>query len=1326
MNEEEHGSRWMGRLRTVAAALAAFVVLSAQAATSNLVLNPGFESGSSGWTMSSTGNYVVIYTDGAHAHSGNGYAWIGGDASSTDTISQDVTIASDVQQAYVQFWYEIATQETSTTAADTMQVTVTDLSSGATSTLASFSNLNATTGWAQSGQLDVTPYRGRTVRLSFSGTSNTSLNTNFFIDDVSLVAVASSVSNPVRPFLGSGYHRTCAIDRNGAPYCWGDTESGALGDGRSISYTNPQQVNGLTSGVAVLASSPSSYHTCAVTAAGQALCWGENGDGQLGNGTIAPSTVPTAVQGLGSGVASIATGAYHTCALTVAGGVLCWGDNFYGQLGNGTASAGSSVPVQVAGLGSGIRALALGAQHTCALTTSGGVMCWGDNVDGQLGNGTTTASAMPVMVSGLSSGVAAITAGFYHTCALKTSGGVACWGRNGSGQLGDGSSSGSSTPQPVSGLSGIAQIAAGGYHTCAISGSGALFCWGFNNDGELGNGTTASSTVPVAVSGLGSGVRSISLGWAHSCAFLNAGGVECWGYNGAGQFGNGTQTGSSTPTPATSLTASIVAIVAGDLSTCAVTTQGGALCWGSNQFFQLGLGQSIGVASPTPVTNISSGASTIGSGSAHTCALMQAGEVYCWGSDVQGQLGNGKISASSSYPVQVALSASATALAVGHDSNCAITAATGAVCWGANTNGGLGDGTTIDRSSPVAVSGLASGVAAIGAGSLHACALTVTGSVYCWGYNASGQLGNGNTTDHYTPSPVAGLSGIAAIAVGGWHNCALTSTGGVLCWGDNGQGRLGDGTTSDRSTPTQVAGLASGVVQITAGWYHTCALTSAGAVLCWGYNYYGQLGDGSTTNSAAPVRVAGLPSGVVAISAGTDHTCALTNVGTLYCWGYNSTGGLGDSTFADRTQPTVAVHAGGTGSLATNDWFLDLDPGISKTIPADKIPVFLVNASGNAATALVSTTASVSFRASDVGNPIYVFGYVPASLVKGARLRKDDNTCVLAQLSSSGVPQAVSSSSLQGYVSNVTTTQGQAITVLNNVMASNVAGATFCVGTAAAGGDAVGAGNSRCVATVPPASSTDPICLPPGAVVNSPGALSGLWWNSGESGWGIHFTQRRNVVFAAWYTYDASGNPKWYVASDCAMPAQNATSGTCSGTLYEVNGPTFFGTAFNPSLVNVVAAGSLSVNFADANNASMSYTVGGQSRTVAITRQPISSGAAPPAVDYTDLWWNPNESGWGLAIAQQYNVMFLAWYVYDNLGRPMWYVASDCAVSGSGCTGALYRTTGPALGPSFDPSRVSVFAVGSVTLSFTDPNNGTLTYTVDGVSGSKAITRQLF
>jgi len=244
---------------------------------------------------------------------------------------------------------------------------------------------------------------------------------------------------------------------------------------------------------------------------------------------------------------------------------------------------------------------------------------------------------------------------------------------------------------------------------------------------------------------------------------------------------------------------------------------------------------------------------------------------------------------------------------------------------------------------------------------------------------------------------------------------------------------------------------------------------------------------------------------------------------------------------------------------------------------------------------------------------------------------------------------------------------------------------------------------------------------------NTPGALSGLWYNAAESGWGVYFTQRRNILFAAWYAYDGAGNPKWYV-STCNMPTgTTGTSGTCNGAMYEESGPAFFGVPFNSQAAVPLQNGNLQVTFQDADHASMTYTgVAGQTRTVAIVRQPLAAGTTPPPINYTDMWWvGPTESGWGMAITQQFSTVFLAWYVYDSQGKPTWYVTT-CTLNGTTCTGDVLRTTGPAFGPTFNSSQVRVFTAGTITVNFTDANNATLNYTVNGVGGSKTITRQLF
>ena len=620
---------------------------------------------------------------------------------------------------------------------------------------------------------------------------------------------------------------------------------------------------------------------------------------------------PVDVSGLTSGVMAIAAGNTHTCALTSGGGVKCWGDNFNGQLGDGTTTW-RWTPVDVSGLTSGVTAIAASSQYTCALTSGGGVKCWGYNEYGQLGDGTQTDRLTPVDVSGLTSGVAAIAAGSTHGCALTSGGGVQCWGLNSSGQLGDGTTTARSTPVDVSGLaSGVTTIAAGGGHTCALTDGGEAKCWGDNGGGQLGDGTTTQRLTPVDVSGLTSGVTAIAAGGGHTCALTSSGGAQCWGFNGYGQLGDASTTSTSTPLDVMGLSVGVAAIAAGGYHSCALTSGGGVQCWGLNSTGQLGDGTTTTRSTPVDVSGLTSGVMAIAVGLYHTCALTTGGGVKCWGLNSSGQLGDGTTTRRST-PVDVSgLASGVTAIAAGHyGHSCALTSIGGAKCWGWNRYGQLGDGTNVDRLTPVDVSGLGD-LKAVAAGGFHSCALTGDGGVLCWGWNMHGQLGDGTNVDRLKPEAFAiGLeSGVDAIAAGSQHTCVLTSIGGAKCWGWNGYGELGDGTNTWRSTPADVIGLTSGVTAVTASSAtgqnasHTCALTSGGVARCWGSNSYGELGDGTQTDRFTPVDVSGLTSGVTAIAAGGAHTCALISGGGAKCWGDNGYGQLGDGSTTQRLTP---------------------------------------------------------------------------------------------------------------------------------------------------------------------------------------------------------------------------------------------------------------------------------------------------------------------------------------------------------------------------------------------------------------------------------------
>ena len=328
-------------------------------------------------------------------------------------------------------------------------------------------------------------------------------------------------------------------------------------------------------------------HTCAVTSKGAARCWGANEYGQLGNNSTTDSSTPVGVYGLGSKVKNITSGYLHSCALTTNGRVWCWGNNTYGQLGN-NSTTNSARPVAVAGLGRGVRAIDAGWFDTCAITARGAVKCWGNNSYGQLGNNTTTSSLTPVQVHGLTRGAKAVSASYFHTCAITAKGAAKCWGNNSWGELGDNTANESARPVGVYGLNKrVKQISAGYTSTCAVTTKGAAKCWGSNLYGQLGDNSTTTTGKPVNVYGLGSDIKSVKAGGYHACALTTAGGVRCWGLNDEGQLGDNSTISSLKPVVVATADKMRV-ITSGFEHTCAMTAQRAITCWGYNQRGQLG------------------------------------------------------------------------------------------------------------------------------------------------------------------------------------------------------------------------------------------------------------------------------------------------------------------------------------------------------------------------------------------------------------------------------------------------------------------------------------------------------------------------------------------------------------------------------------------------------------------------------------------------------------------------------------------------------------------------------------------------------------------
>jgi alpha-tubulin suppressor-like RCC1 family protein len=369
------------------------------------------------------------------------------------------------------------------------------------------------------------------------------LTTEFIVTNVPPQGTLSAPAVSIGRIAAGGWH-TCIITDAGGVKCWGANDWHQLGNWTTTFSNTPMDVEGLTGNMVAIVAGAS--HTCALTAGGGVKCWGSNDYGQLGDGGFVRK-YPGNATGLASGMTAITAINNHTCTLTAGGGVKCWGLNDYGQLGDGTL-ANRSTPVDVIGLTSGVNAISAGGSHTCALTAGGGVKCWGDNEFGQLGDGTNTRSSTPVEVSGLANGVTAIAAGGWHTCALTRSGGAKCWGSNSWGQLGDGKNYDTNTPVNVTGLaSGLTFLAATGGHTCALTTAGGVKCWGSNEVGQLGDTTNINRNTPVDVNGLTSGVTAIGVGSQHTCVVTLSGGIKCWGFNDSGQLGDGTNVDSNTP-----------------------------------------------------------------------------------------------------------------------------------------------------------------------------------------------------------------------------------------------------------------------------------------------------------------------------------------------------------------------------------------------------------------------------------------------------------------------------------------------------------------------------------------------------------------------------------------------------------------------------------------------------------------------------------------------------------------------------------------------------------------------------------------------------------
>lgn len=366
-----------------------------------------------------------------------------------------------------------------------------------------------------------TGYTLNATALSLAGATSSAFN-------VTLVTTGSFAA------VSTGGNSTCGVTTANVAYCWGNNSLGQLGNGATTNSTSPVKVAGGLTFSSVSAASLQ-FFACGLATSGAAYCWGYNPYGQLGSGNFANSTKPVAVTGNLTFTALSAGGGGQACGLVSGGTAWCWGYNGSGQLGSATG-AFSNRPVPVSG-GLSFTAISAGQNGTtCGVTTAGAAYCWGFNGNGELGNGGTGNSTVPVAVSG---GLTfkSISAGFESTCGLTPAGAAWCWGDNTWGELGNGSTTGSKTPVAVGGGLTFASISVGDGFACGVTTLGKAYCWGYNGEGQLGTGATARGTTPLAVAGALT-FASISAGYASTCAVTTGGAAFCWGDNAFGELGN--------------------------------------------------------------------------------------------------------------------------------------------------------------------------------------------------------------------------------------------------------------------------------------------------------------------------------------------------------------------------------------------------------------------------------------------------------------------------------------------------------------------------------------------------------------------------------------------------------------------------------------------------------------------------------------------------------------------------------------------------------------------------------------------------------------------